>query len=73
MNKNEGEFLPGLDPKDEKSNLTDGIKRETTISEVKLTYATEDERIHCQVCEDVGPCRFCERGREEGSKIEHHQ
>lgn len=28
-----------------------------------------EEKIHCQYCEDVGPCTFCERGRTEVSAL----
>lgn len=31
--------------------------------------AETEERVHCQYCEDVGPCMFCDRGKAEAEKI----
>lgn len=27
-------------------------------------FADEDEIVHCQYCQDGGPCVYCDRGRE---------
>ncbi|MCL5435953.1 MAG: hypothetical protein M1275_02635 [Patescibacteria group bacterium] len=49
-------FFPGMEP------------------EAKLLHPTKDEEsdssgtleiVHCQYCEDVGACTFCERGQKE--------
>ena len=61
-------FFPGFEPKDKKDIINvnpQGVKK----VEIKLTYASAEEKVHCQYCEDVGICDRCSRGIEESLRL----
>jgi hypothetical protein len=66
FNFSEGQPPAGA-PKETDSN-TSGTAKEGEKGP-RMKFATEEERIHCQYCEDVGPCQFCKRGKAEAARL----
>ncbi|MFA5934288.1 MAG: hypothetical protein WC827_00145 [Candidatus Paceibacterota bacterium] len=64
----EENFLPGFEQTKKEGGIVENILSKEE-QDIELKYATAEERIHCQYCEDVGICDRCERGKEELSKL----
>jgi hypothetical protein len=68
MNIEEG-FLPGFEPEGDKKKVVIENNLPKSTGGVEVKYATAEERIRCQYCEDVGICDKCERGMAESARL----
>jgi hypothetical protein len=59
-------FLPGIGPESEPPAV---VKSENPTQNTPKSSGREMEVIHCQYCQDVGPCMFCKRGRIETAAL----
>ena len=73
MNKKEEGFLPGFEPEKEVIISNEDNKGKVD-QKVDIKYQPiDEERTLCQYCDDSGPCKYCERGQIEASRIKHQR